>query len=227
MNADKELLPCPWCGQPLTEANVVQGSTFRWRVVDGCCTEGPEVRHDTMAADQAAAEADSRARAIEAWNTRATPKGAIMTKDKELLEAAAPDLLRTIEQYEKHGVTCQTYRHFVSAPCAECNAAPQPAAKPVAIVKLVAEGVRAHIIGDVSVGDLLYTHPAVSLPSDVVRNAQRYRWLRNESWAGYNTGKGTPSVYTVDGAGNRRMMLAEEAMDDAIDAAIAAQGEKP
>jgi hypothetical protein len=51
--------------------------------------------------------------------------------DKELLEAAAPDLLRTIEQYEKHGVTCQTYRHFVSAPCAECNAAPQPAAKPL------------------------------------------------------------------------------------------------
>ena len=64
------------------------------------------------------------------------------------------------------------------------------------------------------------------VPPDVVRDAERYRWLRNESWAGYNTGKGTPSVYTVDGAGNRRMMLAEEAMDAAIDAAIAAQGEK-
>ncbi len=63
---------------------------------------------------------------------------------------------------------------------------------------------------------------AEAVPSDVVRDAERYRWLRNESWAGYNTGKGTPSVYTVDGAGNRRMMLAEEAMDDAIDAAIAA-----
>jgi hypothetical protein len=72
MTTDKEMLPCPWCGQPLTEANVVQGSTFRWRSVEGCCTEGPEVRHDTMATDQAAAEADSRARAIEAWNTRAT-----------------------------------------------------------------------------------------------------------------------------------------------------------
>ena len=68
---------------------------------------------------------------------------------------------------------------------------------------------------------------AETVPSDVVRDAERYRWLRNESWAGYNTGKGTPSVYTVDGAGNRRMMLAEEAMDAAIDAAIAAQGEKP
>ena len=64
---------------------------------------------------------------------------------------------------------------------------------------------------------------AEAVPSDVVRDAERYRWLRNESWAGYNTGKGTPSVYTVDGAGNRRMMLAEEAMDDAIDAAIAQQ----
>ena len=62
---------------------------------------------------------------------------------------------------------------------------------------------------------------AVAVPSDVVRDAERYRWLRNESWAGYNTGKGTPSVYTVDGAGNRRMMLAEEAMDEAIDAAMA------
>lgn len=64
---------------------------------------------------------------------------------------------------------------------------------------------------------------AEAVPPDVVRDAERYRWLRNESWAGYNTGKGTPSVYTVDGAGNRRMMLAEEAMDDAIDAAIAQQ----
>ena len=62
---------------------------------------------------------------------------------------------------------------------------------------------------------------AEAVPSDVVRDAERYRWLRNESWAGYNTGKGTPSVYTVDGAGNRRMMLAEEAMDEAIDTAMA------
>ena len=67
---------------------------------------------------------------------------------------------------------------------------------------------------------------AGQVPSDVVRDARRYRWLRNESWAGYNTGRGTPSVYTVDGAGNRRLMLAEEAMDEAIDAAMA-QGEKP
>ena len=33
------------------------------------------------------------------------------------------ELLKTVEAYEKHGVTCQTYRHFVDAPCAECNAA--------------------------------------------------------------------------------------------------------
>lgn len=31
------------------------------------------------------------------------------------------DLLRVVEQYEKNGVTCQTYRHFVTEPCAECN----------------------------------------------------------------------------------------------------------
>lgn len=66
-----ELLPCPWCGQALAGPPTVrETSTFRWRAVNGCCTDGPEVRHDTMADDQAAAELDSRRRAIEAWNTR-------------------------------------------------------------------------------------------------------------------------------------------------------------
>lgn len=39
------------------------------------------------------------------------------------------ELLKVVEAYEKHGVTCQTFRHFVDTPCAECNcapAAPQP-----------------------------------------------------------------------------------------------------
>ena len=63
--------PCPWCGESLKEARVIEGSTFRWRALQGCCTDGPEVRHDTMADDQAAAEEDSTKRAIEAWNTRA------------------------------------------------------------------------------------------------------------------------------------------------------------
>ena len=31
------------------------------------------------------------------------------------------DLLKVVERYEKHGVTCQTFRHFVTEPCAECN----------------------------------------------------------------------------------------------------------
>src|SRR5690606_2694625 len=69
--ADVELLPCPWCGEKLTTASVSEGSTFHWRKVDGCCTDGPEVRHNTMADDQKAAEEDSRLRAIAAWNTRA------------------------------------------------------------------------------------------------------------------------------------------------------------
>ena len=67
---DEQLRPCPWCGADPNPA-VVEGSTFRWRLVDGCCTHGPEVRHDTLAADQQAAESDSRRRAIAAWNTRA------------------------------------------------------------------------------------------------------------------------------------------------------------
>lgn len=68
---DRELLPCPWCGDDLTSVAVVEGSTFRWRRVSGCCTDGPEVRHDTLTNDQSAAEIDSRERAITAWNTRA------------------------------------------------------------------------------------------------------------------------------------------------------------
>lgn len=68
---DKEkLLPCPWCGQAVDEVVVLQGSTFRWRKVVGCCTDGPEVRHDTLAKDQALAERETRKDAINAWNTR-------------------------------------------------------------------------------------------------------------------------------------------------------------
>lgn len=54
----------------------------------------------------------------------------------------------------------------------------------------------------------------------VLKDAERYRWLRNESWAGYNMSKGFPHVFTEDGAGNRRMMLAEAAMDQSVDAAM-------
>lgn len=65
--------PCPWCGGVLAAITVIEGSTFRWRAVQGCCAAGPEVRHDTLADDQVGAEADSRRRAIEAWNERAVP----------------------------------------------------------------------------------------------------------------------------------------------------------
>jgi hypothetical protein len=66
-----DLAPCPWCGMELTgEPHVREGSTFRWRLLSGCCTDGPEIRHDTMADDQAAAEVDSTQRAIDAWNQR-------------------------------------------------------------------------------------------------------------------------------------------------------------
>jgi len=41
------------------------------------------------------------------------------------------DLLKVVEDYEKHGVTCQTFRNFVDVPWAECNSAkPERAAKP-------------------------------------------------------------------------------------------------
>ena len=71
MSKDMKPLPCPWCGEELRAVNVSEGSTFRWRKLDGCCADGPEVRIDTMADDQAKAEADARADAIKAWNERA------------------------------------------------------------------------------------------------------------------------------------------------------------
>ena len=71
MTTETDLLPCPWCGEKPASVSVSEGSTFRWRKVDGCCADGPEVRHDTMADDQVAAEVESRAAAIAAWNRRA------------------------------------------------------------------------------------------------------------------------------------------------------------
>ena len=60
---------CPFCGS--TRVDVHEGATFRWRVVEcECGATGPEVRHNTLADDQQAAEADSRRRAIEEWNRR-------------------------------------------------------------------------------------------------------------------------------------------------------------
>ena len=72
-----ELKPCPWCGDSLKVGRVVEGDTFRWRRVQGCCADGPEVRHDTLAENQAAAHEDSERRAIEAWNTRSTQPPAV------------------------------------------------------------------------------------------------------------------------------------------------------
>lgn len=72
--SDRELLPCPWCGGAVDDV-VTQGSTFRWRVVQGCCTNGPEVRYNTFSPDIEAAELDARNRAIKAWNTRAALAG--------------------------------------------------------------------------------------------------------------------------------------------------------
>lgn len=57
------------------------------------------------------------------------------------------------------------------------------------------------------------------------KDAARYRWLRNESWAGYNCSKRKPQVaqtvvFVKDGCGNVKTILAEEALDAAIDEAL-------
>jgi chromosome segregation ATPase len=57
------------------------------------------------------------------------------------------------------------------------------------------------------------------------QDAARYQWLRNESWAGYNQSKRRPMVaenivFVADGAGNVKTILAGDALDAAIDAAL-------
>jgi Lar family restriction alleviation protein len=65
------LLPCPFCGH--VGISVCEGSTFRWRyaMCDNCGAQAGEVRHNTLADDQAAATKESHAEAIKEWNTRA------------------------------------------------------------------------------------------------------------------------------------------------------------
>jgi hypothetical protein len=66
---------------------------------------------------------------------------------------------------------------------------------------------------------LAATQPAAQGPD--AQDAARYRWLRNESWACYNIAKKKPEVALVavvrDGACNVKMVLAEDAMDTAVD----------
>ncbi|MBO9717474.1 MAG: hypothetical protein J7507_11880 [Pseudoxanthomonas sp.] len=100
----ERLLPCPWCGYELREVSVSEGSTFRWRKVDGCCTDGPEVRHDTMADDQAAAEAESRQRAIDAWNNRDPKPLAEIQRLRGAVIPAVPNDDSGLDAITRHGL---------------------------------------------------------------------------------------------------------------------------
>jgi len=75
----------------------------------------------------------------------------------------------------------------------------------------------------------IFTHPQLS--DETVKDAERYRWLRNESWAGYNSGKSKPQVAEtivfVQRHGTVETVLAEEALDLAIDEAMKATNELP
>lgn len=55
------------------------------------------------------------------------------------------------------------------------------------------------------------------------KDQARYQWIRNESWAMYNYNKGKPHLVTFDSL-QRPTHLAENAVDQAIDAAIKEQG---
>lgn len=92
-------------------------------------------------------------------------------------------------------------------------------------LNILKEGTLAYMIALEAVKD------AISITAKAEKDAQRYRWLRNESWAGYNAHKHKPEVFETvtmvrGAAGNVKTILAEEALDEAVDAAIAQQKEK-
>lgn len=63
--------PCPFCGH--SEIGVVEGESFRYcrSMCPYCGAQGPEVRKNTLADNQGAANVEANTQAIEEWNTRA------------------------------------------------------------------------------------------------------------------------------------------------------------
>lgn len=179
MTAEPDLLPCPWCGEKLASVSVSEGSTFRWRKVDGCCDDGPEVRHNTMADDQEAAEVESRAAAIAAWNTRANVAHANAAKDAELVE-----LRSTIEalRAEREVICAEAVKYaemIGHSPTADRSSyrEAEPAAKVIAAEGFYGVGGWVEQPKDardvkglkglrgLPIGTLLYPHPAAGVPA--------------------------------------------------------------
>lgn len=163
-----DLLPCPWCGEPLDSVSVSEGSTFRWRKVDGCCTDGPEVRHDTLAKDQNAAEADSKRRASEAWNTR-------KVRNFRTLDAAPAD--NAVARVGDDG-----YPHWLDgspelAPGALLYAAPaDPINPPETDSKLIVPSADARIDGLIRVGDQ-FPRLFITTPDGVRKEIRRIEYM--------------------------------------------------
>ncbi len=58
------------------------------------------------------------------WMVRGESAAADVNETNAVLASRYFDLLKVVEAYEKNGVTCQTFRHFIDTPCAECNSTP-------------------------------------------------------------------------------------------------------
>ena len=64
-NPNRALKPCP-CGKPVERLYMTEGSTFRWRYVEGCgCGWMIETRIDTMRPKDSAVDYQE---CVEAWN---------------------------------------------------------------------------------------------------------------------------------------------------------------
>lgn len=77
---------------------------------------------------------------------------------------------------------------------------------------------------DFPVGTKLYTAPAAgAVPEDVLRDAERYRWLRDES---ENAPAKTPSAMTWSNQEDRYVFVFGQTLDDEIDAAMLASSKE-
>lgn len=88
-------LPCPFCGA--SDVAVVEGDTFRWRLVlCNCCgAQGPDVRIQTAGSGTNAEwEQRAKAGAVAEWNKRPTHNAALTRGAKEGEEADHVDTSR-------------------------------------------------------------------------------------------------------------------------------------
>ena len=112
MTNPPNVLACPFCNH--VGIDIVEGSTFRWRLPEcgNCGATCGEVRHDTMADDQAQAEIETHHRCVEAWNTRANDGMRDLT-DEELSSMVRYSYTSGFNTTERDKIIANSVREWI------------------------------------------------------------------------------------------------------------------